>query len=129
MQNFINYEKEQLKIELHNYKYNVVQHASFQRLSSISELCQWLVKIEKSTIYQLVFRVVVLLLTLLVSTATIERVFSIMNIVKTKFRNKIEDEFLTDSLMLYIEREIAATFSIHSIIDDFQDMKEQRVPF
>jgi hypothetical protein len=118
-----------LKIELHNYEYNVVQHASFQGLSSISKLCQWLVKTEKSTIYQLVFRVVVLLLTLLVSIATIERVFSIMNIVKTKFRNKIEDGFLTDSLMLYIERKIAATFNIDSIIDDFQDMKERRVPF
>jgi hypothetical protein len=121
--------KKQLKIELHNYEYNVVQHASFQGLSSISKLCQWLVKTEKSTIYQLVFRVVVLLLTLLVSIATIERVFSIMNIVKTKFRNKIEDGFLTDSLMLYIERKIAATFNIDSIIDDFQDMKERRVPF
>jgi hypothetical protein len=52
-----------------------------------------------------------------------------MNIVKTRLRNKIEDEFLTISLMLYIEREIAATFSTDSIIDDFRDMKEQRVPF
>ena len=46
-----------------------------------------------------------------------------MNIVKTRLHNKIEDEFLTDSLMLYIEKEIAATFSIDSIIDNFWDMK------
>ncbi|XP_059431488.1 uncharacterized protein LOC132164990 [Corylus avellana] len=83
----------------------------------------------KSTIYQLVFRVVVLLLTLPVSTTTTEPAFSAMNIIKTRLRNKIEDEFLTDSLMLYIEKEIAATLSIDPIIDDFQDMKTQRVPF
>jgi hypothetical protein len=52
-----------------------------------------------------------------------------MKIVKTMLHNKIEDEFLTDSLMLYIEREIAATFSTDSIIDDFRDMKTRKVPF
>jgi hypothetical protein len=88
-----------------------------------------LVRTEKSTIYQIVFRVVVLLLIFLVSTISTKRAFSTMNIVKTKLRNKIEDEFLTNSLMLYIEREITVTFSTDSIIDDFRDMKEQKVPF
>jgi hypothetical protein len=69
------------------------------------------------------------LLTLPVSTATTERAFSAIKIVKTRLRNKIEDEFLTDSLMLYIEREIVATFSTNSIIDDFRDMKTRMVPF
>ncbi|XP_059451085.1 uncharacterized protein LOC132181870 [Corylus avellana] len=58
-----------------------------------------------------------------------EWAFSAMNIVKIRLRNKIEDEFLTDSLMLYIEREIAATFSTDSIIDDLRDMKKRKVPF
>jgi hypothetical protein len=92
-------------------------------------LCQWLVRTEKSTIYQLVFRVVVLLLTLPVSTTTTKRAFSAMNIIKTRLRNKIEDEFLTDFLMLYIEKEIAATLSTDSIIDDFRDMQARRVAF
>jgi hypothetical protein len=60
----------------------------------------------------------VLLLTLPVSTATTERVFSTMNIIKTRLRNKIEDEFLTDSLKLFIEKEIATTLSTNSIIDE-----------
>jgi hypothetical protein len=71
----------------------------------------------------------VLLLTLPVSTATTERTFSTMNIIKTRLRNKIEDEFLTDSLMLYIEKEIAATLSTDSVIDDFRDMQARRVAF
>jgi hypothetical protein len=70
------------------------------------------------------FLVVILVLTLPISTTTTERAFSDMNIVKTRLRNKIEDEFLTNSLMLYIEREISAIFSTDSIKDDFHDMKK-----
>jgi hypothetical protein len=60
-------------------------------------------------------------LTLPVSTATSKRAFSAINIVKTRLRNKIKDGFVTDSLMVYIEREVIVTVSIDSIIDDFRD--------
>jgi len=72
---------------------------------------------------------VILVLTLPVSTATTERAFSAMKLVKTELRNKMEDDFLNDSLMLYIEKDIASTFSLDSIVDDFEDLKERRVPF
>ena len=35
----------------------------------------------------------------------------------------------TDSLMLYIEKDIVFKFSLDSIVDDFEDLKERRVPF
>ena len=41
----------------------------------------------------------------------------------------MENDFLMDSLILYIEKDIASTFSFDSIIDDFEDLKERRVPF
>ena len=41
----------------------------------------------------------------------------------------MKNDFLADSLMLYIENDIASTFSLDSIIDDFEDLKERRVPF
>ena len=41
----------------------------------------------------------------------------------------MEDDFLMDSMILYIEKEIAAKFGIELIIDEFQDLKERRVPF
>ena len=72
---------------------------------------------------------VILVFTLPVSTATTERAFSAMKLVKTELRNKMEDDFLNDSLMLYIEKDIASTFSLDSIVDDFEDLKERRVPF
>ena len=68
-------------------------------------------------------------LTLPVSTATTEQAFSAMKLVKTELRNKMEDDFLNDSLMLYIEEDIVSIFSLDSIVDDFEDLKERRVPF
>ena len=50
-------------------------------------------------------------------------------LLKTNLRNKMENDFLTDSLMLYIEKDIVSTFSLHSIINDFEDLKERQVPF
>ena len=79
----------------------------------------------KSIAYQLVFRVVILP----IFTATTEWAFSTMNIVKTRFRNKMEDDFLTNSLLLYIEREIVESFSTDSIINDFSNLKTRRLLF
>ena len=52
-----------------------------------------------------------------------------MKVVQTNIRNKMENDFLTDSLMLYIENDIVLTFSLDSVIDDFENLKERRVPF
>ena len=60
---------------------------------------------------------------------TTERAFSTMKVVKTNIRNKMENDFLTDSLMLYIEKDIVSTFSLDSIVDDFENLKERQVPF
>jgi hypothetical protein len=66
-------------------------------------------------------------LTLLVSTATMERAFSAMKLIKTRLRNKMVDEFLRDCLIIYIEKEIALEFTIDSIIDDFNAKKLRHV--
>ncbi|KAL6501801.1 hypothetical protein OROGR_026934 [Orobanche gracilis] len=95
-------------------------------LQDLSELCQVLSKTEKAKDYYLVDRLVRLVLTLPVSTATTERAFSSMKIIKTRLRNKMEDEFLANSMLMYIEREIVQTFEVNSIIDEFELMKNRR---
>ena len=65
----------------------------------------------KSEYYPFIYRVVKLVLTLPVSTTTTERAFSAMNVIKTNLRNKMEDEFLSNAMMLFIERDIATTIS------------------
>ncbi|XP_073120561.1 uncharacterized protein [Henckelia pumila] len=128
-QYFTRDEKEQLEIQLKHYEYNVVKGSEYKSLSTISELCQWLVKTNKFFTYNLIFRVVLLVLMLPVSTATTERSFCAMNIVKTRLRSKMEDEFLSDALMVYIEKEIARNVSMDAIIEDFENLKERRIPF
>jgi hypothetical protein len=65
-------------------------------------------------------------LTILVSTTTIERAFSVMKFVKTRLRNRMKDDFLANYLIIYIEKEIDERFKIDMIIDDFFSMKERR---
>ena len=82
-----------------------------------------------SKVYFLVDRLIRLLLTLPVSTATVEIAFLAMKIVKTKLRNKMEDKFLANNLIVYIEREIAEMFDSDFVLDDFVSIKERRAQF
>ncbi|ESR44900.1 hypothetical protein CICLE_v10003389mg [Citrus x clementina] len=126
---FTDNEKIYLRVQLDHYNYNVVQDPEFKNLSSLSDLCQWLVRTRRSLIYPLVYKIIVLVLTLPISTATTERSFLAMNIVNTRLCNKMDDDFLTDTLITYIERDIAKKSSMESVIDDFRDMKEHKVRF
>ncbi|XP_075669826.1 uncharacterized protein LOC142639551 [Castanea sativa] len=47
-------------------------------------------------------------------TATTKRAFSAMNIIKNRLHKKMEDDFLMDSMIFYIEKEIAAKFGTKS---------------
>ena len=88
-----------------------------------------LVEIEKSQVYPLIDRLIHLVLTLPVSITTSERAFSIMKIVKIRLRNKIENEFLSDNLTVYIEKEVTENFIFDSILDDSRSLKECRLQF
>jgi hypothetical protein len=55
-----------------------------------------------------------------------ERGFSVIKIVKTRFHNRMDDDFLVNYLIVYIEKEIVERFTIDMIVDDFYYMKEQR---
>jgi hypothetical protein len=55
-----------------------------------------------------------------------KQAFSAMKIVKIRLCNRIENDFLANYLIVYIEKEIAERFTIDMIIDDFYSMKERR---
>jgi hypothetical protein len=86
-------------------------------------------KDRKIKTYYLIDRLVRLILIIPVSITTIKRTFSVMKIVKTRLCNKMEDDFLANSLVLYIEREIAKSFDLYSILDDFVLLKDRKVHF
>ena len=74
-------------------------------------------------------RLICLVLTLPVSTATTEHAFSAMKINKTRRQNKKKDELLRNCLVLYIEREVAMKVTTNSIIDAFNMVKNHAVRF
>ncbi|KAK3226113.1 hypothetical protein Dsin_005975 [Dipteronia sinensis] len=75
------------------------------------------------------YKLIHLVLTLPVSTATTERAFSTMKLIKTSLRNKMENEFLTNFMVVYIEREIAGAIDPDFIIDKFDLLKNRRIQF
>ncbi|KAL6292914.1 hypothetical protein ACE6H2_001056 [Prunus campanulata] len=119
-----------LRCQLELFEFEVHQHDLdiFQNMSTLLELCQVLIKTDRAKAYYLIDRLIRLVLTLPVSTATTERAFSAMKHVKTVLRNKMEDEYLADSLIVYIEKELSVDIDLDSIIKDFDTLKERRVP-
>ncbi|KAG9458140.1 hypothetical protein H6P81_002648 [Aristolochia fimbriata] len=126
---FTKQEKHHLKYELQHYELDNSYQVDLQEVKTIGELCQKLVETGKATSYPRFHRLLRLLLTLPVLTATTEIAFSAMSIVKTKLRNWMEDEFLEEYLVTYTEKEIAEKIDKNFIIDDFNDMKERRALF
>jgi hypothetical protein len=105
-------------------------------MSTISELCRGLAETNKSQHYHLIDKLIRLILTLPVSTATTELTFSAMKhvktvlrnkMIKTVLRNKMKEEFLADSMIIYIERELVEDIDSDSIIDEFYSTKHRMV--
>ena len=85
-----------------------------------------MVKMKKNVSYPLVYSLVTLALILPVATATVERAFSAMNIIKNRLRNRIGDQWMNDCLVIYIEKDIFKTIEYEEIMQRFQNMKNRR---
>ena len=86
----------------------------FLEFQGVGELAEKLVKKRKHETYLLVYLLVKLVLTLLVATATVERIFSTMKYIKNELHNRMGDQWMNDCLIVYIEREV--TYSIDNEI-------------
>ncbi|KAL4378745.1 hypothetical protein GQ457_02G028860 [Hibiscus cannabinus] len=128
-EDFSTQEKCWLSCELQHFHLDVQRNPKLYKLSTLSQLSKALVDTGKAIAYPLIDRLIRLVLTLPVSTATCERAFSAMSIVKTMLRNRMKDDFLSDILVVYIEKAITKRFDLDSIIDDFANMKVRRVQF
>ncbi|XP_068317179.1 uncharacterized protein [Pyrus communis] len=80
-----------LPIQLDNYIHDMKMHSEFSSLRGISDLAKELVKTGRCESYMLVYKFLTLVLVLPIATASVERAFSAMKIVKTPLRNKMGD--------------------------------------
>ncbi|KAM2740144.1 hypothetical protein EV2_034177 [Malus domestica] len=115
-----------LPIQLDNYIHDMKMHSEFSSLRGIGDLAKELVKTGRFASYMLVYKLLTLTLVLPVATASVERAFSAMKIVKTPLRNKMGDQWLSDSMLVYIERDVFAFIDNEPIMRRFHDMKPRR---
>ncbi|CAL2277966.1 unnamed protein product [Prunus armeniaca] len=56
--------------------------------------------------FNYVYLLITLALVLPVAIASVERAFSVMNIIKGPLQNKMGDQWLSDSLLVYVEKDV-----------------------
>ncbi|XP_020684073.1 zinc finger MYM-type protein 1-like [Dendrobium catenatum] len=95
-----------LKSQLSTYIIDMQTIEEFSSLRSIDDLAKQIVKFKKNDVYPLVYRLIILALTLPVATATVERAFSAMKIIKYRLHSRMGDDWLNDCLVPYIEKDV-----------------------
>lgn len=108
--------------ELQIYIDNVRADERFGKLDTISQLVKLMVDTKKHLAFPLVYRSLKLVLVLPIATASVERCFLAMKIVKTALRNRISDEFMNDAILWFVEKALLATIPNDDVIALFQNM-------
>ncbi|XP_008244301.1 PREDICTED: zinc finger MYM-type protein 1-like [Prunus mume] len=118
-----------LEIELRYFQNDIHGLPCFKDLTTLPQLCQQFVETTLAENYHLLYRLIQLVLTLPVSTATTERAFSCIRIINNRLRSTIADEFLADCMILHIEREFANIIDNEEVIEEFKISMPRRVQF
>jgi hypothetical protein len=100
-----------LNDQLETYIIDMRSSEEFAPLKGIGQLAEKMVEMKKNIVYSLVYSLVTLSLILPIATATVERAFLAMNIVKNRLRNRMGDQWMNDCLVTYIEKDIFKTIS------------------
>ena len=81
---------------------------------------------ERHMMFPLVYRLIELALLLPVATASVERVVSVMKIIKTERHNKMDDDWLNDLMICYNEKEIFKGFDDETIMRRFSSLEKSK---
>jgi hypothetical protein len=127
LQDFEFEEKAQLPFQLNRYIEDVRRDENFKILRSLAKLSMMFVKIDKIRQHDIVYKLLKLVLVLPVATAGVERIFSSMNFIKNKLRNKMGQFFLNGYLVTFIERQFFLQVKDEDIVTQFQSLKDQKV--
>lgn len=115
-----------LKDQLELFIVDMRDDLDFITCNDLGDLAVRLVRTERHLVFPLVYRLIELALILPVATASVERAFSAMNIIKTELRNKTGDEWLNHRMVCYIERDVFVTIEDEKIVSHFQHMRTRK---
>ncbi|KAL6521278.1 hypothetical protein OROGR_017847 [Orobanche gracilis] len=118
-------ERMTLEHELDIYIDNVQEDDTFANLKGISDLAKVMVETRKHLAFPLVYRLLKLALVLPVATATVERCFSAMKLVKSDLRNRISEDYLNGCVICTVEKGLADVTN-EDVMNRFQKMKFRR---
>ncbi|GKB29102.1 zinc finger MYM-type protein 1-like protein [Tanacetum coccineum] len=119
-------ERLRLPTDLAVYYQIMSNDKDFFELSSISKLASLMVEKNKHTSHPLIYRLLKLALILPVATATVERCFSKMKLVKTDLRNRMGEEYFNGALICAIEKEELMNVTNEVVRKQFFGMKDRR---
>jgi hypothetical protein len=122
-------DRKTIKDQLQTFIIHVPRLEDFKVCYDLASLSETMVRLERHTVFPLVYRLIELALLLLMATATVERGFSAMKINKTELCNKMTDGWLNDLMVCYIEREIFKGIDLQKIKKAFQKKKERQMQF
>ena len=122
---FSHYELSKLQRQLDNFIDDVRADPDLKNCVDLGVLATKMVQSDRHTNFALVYCLIELALVLPVATATVERAFSAMNIIKTDSQNKMGDEWLNSRMLCYIEREVFLKLKDDDILYYFQEMKSR----
>ncbi|KAI5324198.1 hypothetical protein L3X38_033271 [Prunus dulcis] len=114
--------EDQLGIYIHHMR----TMSDFSQLKGIGSLARKMMEKGLQRTFNYVYLLLTLAITLPVATAYVEKAFSAMNIVKGQLRNRMRDQWLSDSLLVYIEKDVFICIDNDSIMQRFQSMKTHR---
>ncbi|XP_021802903.1 uncharacterized protein LOC110764790 [Prunus avium] len=112
-----------LEDQLELYIHYVCSSSDFSELQEIGGLAKTLVKTRMHRAFNYVYLLITLALVLLLATASVERAFSVMNIIKGPLQNKMGYQWLSDSLLIYVEKDVFDYIENEAIMLRFQNMK------
>ena len=92
LKDFSSTELMKLDSQLETYILDVRSSKQFVELKGIGDLAKKMVETKRNQVYPLVYLLLTLALILPVAITSVERVFSAMNIVKNRLRNRMGDE-------------------------------------
>ena len=78
-----------------------------------------MVEMKKDVLYPLFYMLVTSALILQVIAATVERMFSAMNIIKNWLYNRMGDQWINDCLVTYIDKDIFNIIEYKEIMQRF----------
>ncbi|KAL6533012.1 hypothetical protein OROMI_027124 [Orobanche minor] len=115
-----------LSEQLENFVLDMRSYMNTSNVNGLGDLAQKLVESNRDKVYPLVYKLITLALILPVGTATVERAFSTMNIVKIRLRNRMSDEWMNDNLVIYLEKDLFKQVSNEAIIHKFHKIGNRR---